>query len=185
MIRSPLDPQEHDFLEIGRGGGDPSMPVEEPNSRLLKQILWELRKTHPSIRCYIDVQYTNPLGIIAGPNDRADVRFLYNGKPVKAQYVIVGQSVGRALNVAINEASFVEPTGTRGNGIWLLTNTSNPQYLEIKAEVEMISIGQLSNAASTLSVARPPTTGITVGAGGGVIPVYAWTVPQADMMELE
>lgn len=186
MLNTPLDPQERDFLEMGRGGGDPSIPVDEPSNRLLKEILWELRRSHAGIRCVVDVQYSNPAGLLTGPLDRADVRFLYNGKPVKAQRILVGQSVNRGLNVAVNEPSVIEPTGTRGNGLWLLANTSNPQYLELNAEVEWISIGLITNTTTNvISVGKAPPTGITPGTTGGLIPVYAWTVPQADMMEQE
>ena len=190
MIDSPLDAQDfalqRDLLEYGRKGLG-TVPLElADNNRLLRQILMELRKTHPAIRCTIDVQYTNPLKILAGPQDRADIRFLYQGKPVKAQKVIVGQSVNRQLNVAINEPAIINTAGDRGNGIWFLANTSNPQFITIDAEIEWISIALVTNTTTnTISVGQPPITGITAGTTGGHIPVYAWTVPQADKIETE
>lgn len=191
MIDSPQDPQEfaltRDLLEFGREGKTSvDSPILASNNKLLRQILMELRKTHPAIRCTIDVQYTNPLKILSGPLDRADVRFLYQGKPIKAQKIIVGQSINRGLNVAINEPSLINSAGDRGNGIWFLANTSNPQFITLDAEIEWISIGLVTaTTTNTISVGQPPPTGITAGTTGGHIPVYAWTVPQADKIETE
>ena len=190
MINSPQDAQDfalqRDLLEFGRGNRESISPELADNNRLLRQILMELRKTHPSIRCSIDVQYTNPLKILAGPLDRADIRFLYQGKPVKAQKLIVGQSVNRQLNIAINEPAVTNSAGDRGNGIWFLANVSNPQFIELTAEIEWISISLVTNTTTnTISVGAPPITGITAGTTGGHIPIYAWTVPQADRIETE
>ena len=156
------------------------------DKKLIQQALENLRKTHPSIRCNIEVTYSNPVNQLVTNADRADVRFTYQGKPVKAQKVIVGGSIARSTNIAINETSRVESTGIRSNGIQILGGNNNPMWVELDAEIEWISIGLLSTVGGqTITVGKPPPTGISATAFGGHICIYAWTIPQADMLETE
>lgn len=154
------------------------------DKKLIEQALLGLKKAHPSIRCTLDIDYSNPANLLVTNADRADVRFLYQGKPVKAQKVLIGAQTVRSINIAINEVSLVESTGNRGNGIEILGGSGNPLWFTIDAEVEWISIGLVSTVVGqSISVGKPPIDGITGTAFGGMVPIYAWTIPQADMME--
>lgn len=152
------------------------------NNQILLGIWREIRKTHPSQRCVIDLQFSNPLKILDVIGDTVKVRFLSQGKPVLSQYMIIANNTASVFNIGLNEPVSTNAAGTFSNGIRLLAGTNT----HIPVEIENIYISpDVAGGAAALGVVLQngnAGTGIPVN---GTIQVYAWTIPFSDKEDTE
>lgn len=136
---------------------------------LLRSIRDEIRRSHSSQRAIIDVQYSNPLKILDSVNDRAVIRFLNQGRRVKALYLVICNNTSTLpISIGVNEP--VQATTTRGTGIRLAAAGNiilEPEIEELQLAIITATTGNavIINNYGTLALQ-------------GCIQVYGWTLPE-------
>jgi hypothetical protein len=133
---------------------------------LLFAILKEIRRTHPDQRTVLDLQFTNPLRVLAAVDDRVRIRFLNEGKPVKSLYTLVSNNCDQVIGIGINEPVLTNATDTSGYQLAI------GGKVEIEAEIEFLEIGVVAGGA--VSVGINNSAGL---ATNGVVAIYGWTLP--------
>lgn len=173
----------NDFLESTdyglQQGKSTDISTMETTNLLLQQLIRETRKAHPSQRCVLDIDYSNPLKILDGNGDFCIVKFLSSGKPVKAQYILLSNNSNDVINVGVNEPVGLNAAGTYASGLRCPT-AGVP--IPIMAEVEYLYIRTTSVATGQGIVVNNSPTGIGVN---GQFQVYAWTIPNSDKDQTE
>ncbi len=173
----------NDFLESTDYGLQPGKSTDistmETTNLLLQQLIRETRKAHPSQRCVLQIDYSNPAKILDSGADFVTIRFLSSGKPVKAQYVILCNNSDDVINAGINEPVILNAAGTYASGLRLPT-ANIP--VNIFAEVESIQLRTTLNTGGQGIVINNSPTGLGVH---GCVQVYAWTVPNSDKDQTE
>lgn len=173
-----LDKQGPDFLEaIQRPNTDSDITSLAFSSRVLLEILREIRKAHPSQRCVIDAQFSRADKTLTDAADTVDIRFLAMGKPVLSQHLNISNNTGELIAVGLNEPVVLNAAGSAANGIRIPAG----QRFEIPVEIEKIQIRLVKAPAD-------PGTPIVINNGSfgadipvdGCIVVYGWTIPQSD-----
>lgn len=163
------DAMAQDFLERQRLSMEQEFPPLTEQNTLLRQILIELQKTHPSDLAVCQLEFTNPAQILDTNADRCRVYFLNQGRRVKAQKIIISDnSTALTVYVGLEKPVITDAVGT-GTGLRLADATR----LEINAEVSWIELAINSAAAQGIPVnnSTPPTPTT------GNIEVVAWTIP--------
>lgn len=171
-----LDKQGPDFLEaIQRPNTDSDITSLAFSSRVLLEILREIRKSHPSQRCVLDLQFSRADKTLTDAIDFVDIRFLAMGKPVLSQYLAISNNTANIIAVGLNEPVVINAAGTFSNGIRIPAGGT----FQIPVEIEKIQIRLVEAGAAVSTV-------INNGSGGAAIPVdgaiavYGWTIPQSD-----
>lgn len=164
--------REIDFLESQplTSGGE---WLSEQN-QLLTEILRTLKRSRPSQRAVTDVQMTNGANVLNTYQDRATVRFLNSGKPVKSLYTIVRNSSTQNIGVAVNESLTTDGAST--TGYFLGNRTSAYGWLILPTEIEFLTIAVISGAGG-LGIPVNNSNDAGFSAANGCITVYGWTVP--------
>lgn len=175
-LESPPSPT--DFLVAEESAErSPDIASLSFTNRALLGILRTLKKTHPSQRCVIDLQFSNPQRILDAQGDRVTVRFLAQGKPVLAEYLVVSNNTGSIINIGLNEPVVNNAAGTFANGVRLAAGGT----FQIPVELEFISIGiDVAGGAGPLGIVCQNGN---AGAGipvNGTIQIYGWTIPSSD-----
>lgn len=168
------DSVKDDFLE---GSPKPPNPNLEyaVNTELLRDILDELRIRNLTVPCTVEVQYSQASKLLTSPADFANVRFLYSGKPVFAQKLIIQNNTAEQLQIGINEPIMLDSTGAIGNGITSLVTFETFEFSDVW--ISSLQLRIINNAGG-ISVAVNADYGSIPA--DGVISVYAWTHAQAD-----
>jgi hypothetical protein len=179
-IESPPQEKSADFLDAIQQSdrGNDTIALAFSNKVLLA-ILREIRKTHPSQRCVVIVDYTNAGKVLDSAVDTATIKFLSQGKPVLSQYLVVCNNTDVAINVALNEPVSINPATTFATGIRIPGGGT----LQIPVEIENIQIRLTTNAAGPLGIIiNNAPTGVPTA---GEIQVYGWTIPNSDKDDTE
>ena len=157
----------------------PDVSTMETTNLLLQQLIREIRKTHPSQRCVLALDWSNPAKVLDNKNDTVRIRFLASGKPVKSQHLVISNGTSVALSVGLNGPAVQYSGGTSGGPLHVEPVTT----VQIPAEIEFIEIqAQASNATGQHIVINNDPTGL---ASIGLIGVYAWTIPNSDKDQTE
>ena len=170
----------NDLLESSdyglRGGSDVS--TTETTNLLLQALIRETKKTHPSQRCVLQLQYTNPLKILDNGADSCEVKFLASGKPVLGQYLTISNNTGEIVNIGLNEPVSENSAGTFANGIKIAAGGTFQIPVEIeKIFVKLVTAGTGKGIAVGNTPAGTPVNGL--------VTIYAWTIPNSDKDETE
>lgn len=182
-MTSEIDRQSPDFL-IADKYADTSQEFRDLSlsNQILLGIWREIRKAHPSQRCVVDLQFSNPLKVLNNGDDTVECRFLAMGKKVQSQYLIVNNNTDTDINVGLNEPVMrnnVFGSGIRVNGV----AAGASHVLHVPVELEYISIRLMTAGAGPLSI--PINNSTPVANPGGQIQVYAWTIPFSDRDDTE
>lgn len=171
-----------DFLEDDRAleAAPPRMDFVDNEILLLKQIVLELQKTHPSQRCVCQLQFNNGQNILTRGTDVCKVQFLHQGQFVKAQLLIVANACDDEVSVTLNEPQQRGVAANDANGIHLSASGSGSvQYIILPVEIEYIEVGLVTT--NTTRQTQVNNSAQTVPANG-TITVYAFSVPNATVI---
>lgn len=176
-----LDRQGPDFLEARQAPNtDNDITSLAFSSRVLLEILREIRKSHASQRCVLDLQFSNPLKILDSAADIVDIRFLAQGKRVLSQYLTVTNNTDVAINVGLNESVVENAALTFASGI----RVAGGATVQIPIEIENIQIRLTSNTVARGIVINNGNAGVGIPANG-TVQVYSWTIPLSDKDDTE
>lgn len=180
-MTSEIDRQTPDFL-VADKFADTTQEYRDLSlsNQILLGIWREIRKTHPSQRCVIDLQFSNPLKILDSKADSVSIRFLAQGKPVQAQYLLVSNNTASTMAIGLNEVVMTNAAATFSTGVRIAAGT----VFQIPVEIE--------KAHLTVDAAGPGL-GIVVNNGqsgadipvNGTVQIYAWTIPFSDKEDTE
>lgn len=171
----------NDLLVDNYGLGLPSQPdisTMQTTNLLLQQLIREIRKAHPSQRCVLKIEYSNPLKILDSGADTVKITFLSSGKPVLGQYITVSNNTGEIVNVGLNEPVAENSAGTFATGVKIAAGGTFQIPVEIEA-IHMRLIG--TTTGKGIAVGNTPAG----TPANGTIQVYAWTIPNSDKDETE
>lgn len=175
MIDSPPDEQRLDFLEVTKAPDrDADITSLAFSSQVLLQILREIKKAHPSQRCIVDAQFSSATKVLDSSADFVDIRFLAQGKPVLAQYVVISNNTNSPISVGINEPVIVNAANTFATGIMI---AATEPTLQLPVEIEKIQIRVIAAGPGLAIPVNNSTQGVPVA---GQINVYGWTIPHSD-----
>lgn len=171
-------PSSTDFLEAeNQGERSPDIASLSFTNRALLAINRTLRKAHPSQRCVIDLQFSNPLKVLDTQDDQVTVRFLAQGKPVLSEYLVICNNTDHIIAIGLNEPVAHNAAGTFSSGVRLAGGAT----LQIPVELEKLHI-MVNSAAGAGALGIVCQNG-NAGAGvpvNGTIQIYAWTIPSSD-----
>lgn len=170
----------NDLLEATSygSGGPPNPASTESTNLLIRELIREIRKMHPSQRCVVKTEYNNGATALNGIEETARCTFLSSGKPVKAQYLVVSNNTAEIVNLGLNEPVAINAAETFSTGVKIAAGAT----FQLPVEIEAIYLRLTSqNSGRAITINGGPT-GVGVN---GTIQVYAYTIPNSDKDETE
>lgn len=173
--------QGRDFLEADSDSerNFPYTDMLDQEVAILNRILNEVQKTHPSQRCFCQLQFNNGNNILTRGTDVCKILFMHQGQNVKSQLTIIANASDDEISITLNEPQQRGTNANDANGIHLSTSGSGMQYIVLPVELEYIEVGLVTT--STTRAVQVNNSAQLVPANG-TITVYAFTTAHATGM---